>query len=1032
MHLIINCDSVLYQSSLVQGIVKDSQLAGIHLHLNLHEMQSEGESPSPNLIVMSATGARPFIRLQPNLSDDQLKTAYVLFDEADNAIVLLEQNEAFCFYKDPDTHYYDAFLSFLERLISDVDLTLIFQEFRQQLHKCPPVFNDPPAFSDDTQRRPLADTFTYNRLFAFCKRIKKKLFISVFSLLLGVSITSTFFDEKHTLRSELSLPKKSILLNRPLLEKQMRLVMHAQTGIKKIVLVGIGGSGKTTAARMYARSEKAKIIWELNAETRETLIHSLTDLSHALAHTKEKKEELAFIQKTTNIKERDNQIVMFVKNQLKQNSDWVLIYDNVDNLSTIIPYLPQDIHVWGRGKVLITTRNANAKNCFYINTNEVVPIRELNEGEKNKLFSMIVCDGDPVSRRNNKPKTLSFLKELPSFPLDILTAAYYIKATNISREAYVSGIKNLGADFVTEQESLLVDTCLPAKTRYGIISLTLTKLIQENPLYKELLFFISMMNSHDIPKKMLSVYLNNVSIEPFMHALRKQSFITHEGKQEDGCSSHYFSFHRSVQESTFIFFEKAFTPETMVVLMTKLVDVIASFVHSDLTRNHEKMIRFIPHMEAMVTTIEKLSIPTQEKERYKQQLFFLLGYAHYKSTHDLQLAKQYFLKVDAIQRQMNTLDKKSMALLLKDMGEISVLLNNLKDVLGYCERSMALCAHIPQSELLVGDNLRIIGSYYRKIDNVEKAKQYYESALDALKTSTLEDRKGLEAEIYTQLSFYYNNSLINQASLEGVRYAKKALEVSQASRMFRNTPKNKPNTLSCAISKYKWMLGQAYSRIGKYKNALDEGFLEARYVMEKADDNCASDLLLKGRIAEGVGEAHLREGDFAKSTHELTEAIRIYERLLGSFTTLSARVYRIEALIQLGKLDKAYQECLDVFSLERRESNQHLDMIDATANYHAAVIKYKQHDFEKAALYLAEFMTKAQKICKNVLDDKTYKALAVKGVFLHEVKKNITTPKIWHGFNKCTEIFMALYSASGYGSQHPFLTRYVNTFVMNN
>ena len=143
-------------------------------------------------------------------------------------------------------------------------------------------------------------------------------------------------------------------------------------------------------------------------------------------------------------------------------------------------------------------------------------------------------------------------------------------------------------------------------------------------------------------------------------------------------------------------------------------------------------------------------------------------------------------------------------------------------------------------------------------------------------------------------------------------------------------------------------------------------------------------------------------------------------------------MYRIEALIQLGKLDKAYQECLDVFSLERRESNQHLDMIDATANYHAAVIKYKQHDFEKAALYLAEFMTKTQKICKNVLDDKTYKALAVKGVFLHEVKKNITTPKIWYGFNKCTEIFMALYSASGYGSQHPFLTRYVNTFVMNN
>jgi GTPase SAR1 family protein len=43
---------------------------------------------------------------------------------------------------------------------------------------------------------------------------------------------------------------------------------------KKIVFLGTDGSGKTTAVRMYARSEKSKIIWELNAKESETLIHS--------------------------------------------------------------------------------------------------------------------------------------------------------------------------------------------------------------------------------------------------------------------------------------------------------------------------------------------------------------------------------------------------------------------------------------------------------------------------------------------------------------------------------------------------------------------------------------------------------------------------------------------------------------------------------------------------------------------------------------------------------------------------------------
>ena len=850
---------------------------------------------------------------------------------------------------------------------------------------------------------------------------------------MAFSLWSAFFNEPLILHSELCLPKKSLLLKRPQLEKQIRLLMSAQTGIKKVVFVGIGGSGKTTAARTYARSEKSKIIWELNAENSETLLHSLRNLSSALANTKEKKEELEFIQRTANTKERDHQIVLFVKNQLKQNDGWVLIYDNVDNLSTIMSYLPHDINVWGKGKVLITTQNANVKNCFYINTKDIIHISELNEHEKNKLFSMIVFDEDHRLHRNNPQKTLLFLKELPSFPLDILAAAYYIKATNIPNEAYLRDIKTLSADFITTQESLLLDTCLPAKTRYGMISLTLTKLIQDNPLYKELLCLISMLNAQNIPKKMLSAYLNNASIEPFVHALRRQSFITHEGDQEAALlSSDYFSFHRSVQESNFGFFEKTFTPEERVVLIHKFLDVITSFVHSDLTRNHEKMILFVPHMEAMVKTIEKSSIPAQEKERYQQKLFVLLGYAHYKSARDLQMAKQYFSKVDATQRHMNALDKKSMAHLLKDMGEISVLLNNLNDVLGYCERSMALCSFLPQSELLVADNLYVIGSYYRKTNNVEKAKEYYEKALETLKAVRLEDRKVLEAEIYTQLSFYYNNSIINKMSSEGVTYAKKALAVSQASHMFRNTPARKPNTLSCAISKYKWMLGQAYSRIGKYKNALDEGFLEARYVMEKADDNCMSDLLLKGRIAEGIGEAHLREGAFEKSTHELTEAIRIYERLLGSFTTLSARVYRIEAFIQRGMLDKAYQECLDVFALERRDRNRHLEMIDMKAIFHAAVIKYKQNDVEKAAFYLAQFMTHAQKICKNVLDDKTYTALNAKRVFACEDQNNITPLAIQHTFKKCREIFTSLYDASSYGSNHPFLTHYVNVFVESN
>ena len=1030
IHLIINCDSVLYQSSLVQAIVKDSQLAGIHMHLHLQALHHEGDIPHNNVILVPAAEARPFISLKANLPEDLLETAYVLFDEAENAIVLLEQNEAFCFYKDPDTHYYDAFCSFLTRLLSDVDLTPVFNEFRQQLQNRPPVFTAPSSSTADTKHNHPGDTRIDTWFWRICTHEKKKVLAGALFLCLSVFVYLTFFHETFTVHSEFSLPKESIFLDRPQLEKQMRMVLNGQSGIKKIALVGFGGSGKTTLARKFARSEKSSIKWELNAESSDTLIQSLKELSYALANTKEKKEELEFIQKITNIKERDNQTMLFVKNNLKQSGDWLLIYDNVENFTTIMPCLPHDVNVWGRGTVLITTRNANVQNCFYINTDDVIQMNALSETEKNKLFTMILSDKAPASNNNNKQEVLSFLKELPSFPLDILTAAYYIKDTNVPYTSYLREVKTLSADFVATQESFLVDTCPPTKTRYGMISLTLTKLIHDNPTYKELLFFISLMDSQNIPKKVLTYYLNNTLIEPFMHALRGQSLITYENTT-DTHSPHYFSLHRSVQEADLVFFEKAFTPKTMGLFVSRFIAAVVTFVQSDLKNDHQKMALFLPHLEAMTHNLEKLPLSEQEKETYKQHLFLLLGNAHYTSTHNLPLAKQYFLKVDEIQAKTKALDKNTMAKLLKNIGAISVLLNALKDVQNCCERSIMLCADIPHSEMLIADNLQVIGSYYRKVDDVVLAKQYYENALEILKTTPLEDRKTLEAEIYTQLSFYYNNSVIDKMSTEGVKYAQKALEISNAAQFFRNTPHQNSKQLSCTISKYKWILGQAYSRVGKYKNALDEGFLEARYVMEHSNDNCTSDLLLKGRIAEGVGEALLREGDFEKSAREFTEAIRIYERLLGAFTTLSARVYRIEALVQLGKLDQAYQECLAVFALERRGKCRHLEMIDVTTPYHAAVITYKQNDFEKTARYLTEFFIKSQKLSKAALDAKTYEALAAKGAFTPCGQEHITKALIHEHFRKCREIFTALYSASIYGADHPFLTSYVGKCVLN-
>ena len=72
-----------------------------------------------------------------------------------------------------------------------------------------------------------------------------------------------------------------------------------------------------------------------------------------------------------------------------------MIYDNVEDFSLIKRYLPEDPNIWGHGKVLITTRNANIKKENYIQSENVISLDELKEGEMLTLLSKILYGCDP-------------------------------------------------------------------------------------------------------------------------------------------------------------------------------------------------------------------------------------------------------------------------------------------------------------------------------------------------------------------------------------------------------------------------------------------------------------------------------------------------------------------------------------------------------------------------------------------------------------------------------------------------------------
>ncbi|WP_277988890.1 FxSxx-COOH system tetratricopeptide repeat protein [Ktedonosporobacter rubrisoli] len=649
-------------------------------------------------------------------------------------------------------------------------------------------------------------------------------------------------------------------------------------------LTGLGGIGKTQLALEYAyryANEYHAVFW-VAAETQESILSSFLAIANLLRLAEsEEKDQLRTLQA--------------VLRWLSTHKEWLLIFDNVEDLALLKQYFPTA----RQGAIILTTRLHGMEGLAYPLNLSALSAKEgfhfllLRSG----LLDTLEADSEYAKRTQTIANLL--VQDMEGLPLALDQAGAYIEFTKCSLADYRGMFQSDRIKLLNERSELAAHPLSVVKT----FLLSFEQLTRVNAVAAELLKICALLAPEAIPEEFftqggphLSSQLAEVTQDPYLFnqmigAILSYSLLTRQQQ------SHTFSMHRLVQavlRETMSGEEQKQWQENILVALEaifpmttgtgsdcgRLISQAFACVHACSTWQYSSLI-LASLLYKMADYLRSRADYGQAETLYKQALEMReekLGAHHldmapllcdlgnlYREQGKYERAEKLYQQALEIQRQEPGVQQlkiasslKALANLYRRQGKFKQAGHVYQQVLEIQEQALGP-DHLETA--CVHNGLAIVNCNQ---GNYQRAEQFSQYALRVLEGALGSKHPDVASALNNQAIVYYEQGKYEQAE-----------ELYQRSRSIREEVLglDHPDTIA-SISN----LAGLYCEQGKYAQA-EELSLHARsqWVQALGADHpdTAYPLLNLARIAHG-------RGNYEQAEALYKQTLEIWERTLGT------------------------------------------------------------------------------------------------------------------------------------------------------